>query len=50
MMVRAVRYLDEYVRREDGWRILRRRHLPLWQYDVPTVPATIAPQPTPTSS
>jgi hypothetical protein len=45
MMIRGIRYLDDFVRQPEGWRILRRRHLPVWQYDVPTVPADIAPQP-----
>ena len=39
MMVRGLRYLDEFVRLPEGWRIQRRRHMPLWQYDVATLPA-----------
>lgn len=35
--VRGIRYLDHYRRQPDGWKIVARKHLPLWQYDANTV-------------
>jgi hypothetical protein len=35
--VRGIRYLDQYQRRPEGWRIMARKHVPLWQYDANTV-------------
>ena len=32
--VRGLRYLDDLVRAESGWRIRRRQHFALWQYKV----------------
>jgi hypothetical protein len=34
IMVRGVRYEDQLVLGGDGWKIRRRRHIPLWQYEV----------------
>ncbi len=33
--MRAVRYLDELVRTPDGWKISKRQHLPVIQFQVP---------------
>ncbi len=35
LLLRGLRYSDELVRREDGWRIARRRHRSLWQAELP---------------
>jgi hypothetical protein len=32
--VRGLRYDDSLILGEDGWRISRRAHVPLWQYEV----------------
>jgi uncharacterized protein (TIGR02246 family) len=32
MAVRGVRYIDEFVRRPEGWRIRRREHIADWQF------------------
>ncbi|WP_236795457.1 nuclear transport factor 2 family protein [Amycolatopsis sp. GM8] len=37
VMVRGLRYLDDLVRVEDGWRISHRRHSVLWQYNAERV-------------
>lgn len=37
-LVRGLRYRDALTKTATGWRIGRRSHEPLWQYDVPTVP------------
>lgn len=34
IVVRGVRYEDQIVLGGDGWKIRRRRHIPLWQYEV----------------
>jgi hypothetical protein len=34
ILVRGLRYLEDLVRTEDGWRIRHLRHFQLWQYDV----------------
>ena len=34
IIVRGVRYEDQLVLGRDGWKIRRRRHMPLWQYEV----------------
>jgi ketosteroid isomerase-like protein len=43
ILVRGLRYLDELVRADGGWRIRHRQHFVLWQYDAarvePHVPA-----------
>lgn len=44
ILVRGLRYEDELVRGDDGWRIRHRLHVPQWQYDVAAVPPAI-PQP-----
>ncbi len=33
--MRAVRYLDELVHTSDGWKISKRQHLPVIQFEVP---------------
>ena len=35
--VRGLRYIDNLTRTDQGWRIHRRQHLVLWQYDVDRV-------------
>ena len=35
--VRGLRYRDDLMRTEDGWRISLRRHSVLWQYDAERV-------------
>ena len=35
VFMRAVRYLDELVRTPDGWKISKRQHLPVIQFQVP---------------
>ena len=35
--VRGLRYRDDLIRTEDGWRISLRRHSVLWQYDAERV-------------
>ena len=43
VVTRGLRYVDELVRLPVGWRITRRRHIPLWQTDQPaTRPAGAA--------
>jgi len=37
ILVRGLRYRDELVRTEQGWRIRLREHMTLWQYDVERV-------------
>jgi len=37
VLVRGLRYLDEIVRTPAGWRISKRIHKALWQYEAPTV-------------
>ena len=32
--VRGIRYDDEFAETEDGWRISRRTHRPLWQFEA----------------
>ncbi len=44
VFVRGLRYLDEFVRTAEGWRIKHRRHIPIWQYVADTVPAVFPPQ------
>ena len=38
ILVRGLRYLDQLVRTDQGWRIQFREHITLWQYDVERVP------------
>lgn len=35
--VRGLRYIDDLIRTDHGWRINSRQHLVLWQYDVDRV-------------
>lgn len=37
ILVRGLRYSDRLVRTRDGWRIIRRDHAVLWQYDAERV-------------
>ena len=41
ILVRGLHYSDQLVRTEHGWRIRRREHTALWQYDVDQVPAHV---------
>ena len=34
ILVRGIRYLDQLVRTQEGWRIHEREHIVLWQYEV----------------
>jgi len=43
--VRGLRYLDDLVRTDDGWRISHRRHFLLWQYDIKRTEPRLAIQP-----
>jgi hypothetical protein len=36
-LVRGIRYIDDLVRTDGGWRIARREHRTLWQYDATRV-------------
>jgi ketosteroid isomerase-like protein len=38
---RGLRYRDSLVRQDDEWRIARRVHCPLWQFDNPAVASAI---------
>lgn len=38
VLMRGLRYEDEYVRSEQGWKIAKRAHIPIWQADLDTVP------------
>jgi hypothetical protein len=37
ILVRGLRYTDDLVRTEEGWRIAHRRHHSLWQYEAKAV-------------
>jgi ketosteroid isomerase-like protein len=37
VLVRGLRYLDDLERTPEGWRITRRQHFTLWQYDAKRV-------------
>jgi ketosteroid isomerase-like protein len=37
IVVRGLRYVDEYSHDQQVWRISRRRQDPMWQYEVPAV-------------
>ena len=39
--VRGLRYRDALVRTARGWRIRRRTHCPLWQYDAAAAPLSL---------
>jgi len=43
--VRGLRYVDDLVRTDDGWRISHRRHFVLWQYDVERTEPRVPIQP-----
>lgn len=32
--IRAITYIDEFEKREGTWKIVRRKHQPLWQYEA----------------
>jgi len=36
--VRGLRYIDDFVKTPEGWRIRHRVHIPIWQYEVVSVP------------
>jgi SnoaL-like domain len=38
VLIRGLRYVDQFVRRDGRWRITDRRHLPQWMAALPTVP------------
>ncbi len=38
VLVRGLQYLDRLVRSPQGWRICHRIHIPLWQYEIKSVP------------
>jgi len=38
VLVRGLRYEDRYVYYRDGWLFAARRHIPVWQYELPTLP------------
>lgn len=38
VIVRGVHVVDEYVRTDDGWKVVKRRHAPFLQYDAPLTP------------
>ncbi len=37
ILVRGLRYLEDLVRTDDGWRVRHLQHFQLWQYDVERV-------------
>jgi ketosteroid isomerase-like protein len=37
VLVRGLRYIDDLVRTDSGWRIRHRQHFVLWQYDATRV-------------
>jgi hypothetical protein len=42
IVVRGLRYLDDFVRTPDGWRISRRDGpIPLWQYELASMPPAL---------
>jgi ketosteroid isomerase-like protein len=41
MLVRGIHYADEFVRADGGWKLQRRRHRALWEYEVAIAPPTI---------
>ena len=43
VLVRGLRYDDKLKRVDGAWRIAKRRHLPIWQYETVSVPPR-APQ------
>jgi hypothetical protein len=43
--VRGLRYLDDLVRTDHGWRISHRRHFVLWQYDAERTEPRVSIQP-----
>ena len=38
ILVRGLRYIDDFVKTPEGWRICHRVHIPIWQYEVVSVP------------
>ncbi|TWP50462.1 nuclear transport factor 2 family protein [Lentzea tibetensis] len=43
VLVRGIHYRDEFVRTADGWKISKRIHAPLWQFDQLAVPVGLPP-------
>lgn len=41
MLVRGIQYADEFVRTDGAWKLQRRRHRALWQYEVAIAQPTI---------
>jgi hypothetical protein len=41
ILVRGLRYLDDLVQGLEGWRISHRVHIPMWQYEVASVPPAL---------
>lgn len=37
-IIRGLRYIDELIKTEDGWKISHRFHIPLWQCEVNSTP------------
>ena len=38
ILIRGLRYIDKFLRTLEGWRIQYRTHIPIWQYEVESVP------------
>jgi hypothetical protein len=38
VLVRGLRYVDRFVRRDGQWRIAHRSHRPQWMVELPAVP------------
>lgn len=34
VIIRGLRYIDELIKKEDGWKIIHRIHIPLWQCEM----------------
>jgi hypothetical protein len=41
-LLRGLRYQDRLVRDQDGWRVARRLHTPLWQIEADVLPPALA--------
>ena len=41
VLVRGLRYVDEFIRTSQGWRIRMRKHIPLWQFDARSTPPAV---------
>jgi hypothetical protein len=38
ILARGLRYLDDLIKDPAGWQISRRMHIPIWQYEVASIP------------